>query len=140
MAAETDPAHAAGIRESTEPVRQEGPGLATAALVGVGLAIVEPELIPGMLIGVGVTLAPKLVPALGGVLRPMVKGIVKAGYGAAVTVREAVAEAGENIEDIVAEARAEHHAGHHGHVEEPAGHTGAAPGARRRRPPQPQHA
>ena len=90
---------------------REGPSIATAALVGVGVAILEPELIPGILIGAGAVLAPKLFPALGGVLRPLVKGIVKAGYSAAMAVREVVAEAGEEVEDMVAEARAEHQAG-----------------------------
>ncbi len=92
-------------------LEREGPSLATAALVGVGVALVEPELIPGMLIGAGAVLAPKLIPALGSMLRPMVKGVVKAGYSVAMTVREYAAEAGEQVEDIMAEARAEHAAG-----------------------------
>src|SRR5260370_5487587 len=90
---------------------REGPSIATAALVGVGVAILEPELIPGILIGAGAVLAPKLLPALGGMLRPLVKGVVKAGYSATMALREVVAEAGEEVEDMVAEARAEHEAG-----------------------------
>ena|SRR5438477_6989376 len=86
---------------------REGPSLATAALIGVGVAIIEPELIPGLLIGAGAVLAPKLFPALGGILRPLVKSVVKVGYSAATSVREAVAEVGEQVEDIVAEARSE---------------------------------
>jgi hypothetical protein len=89
---------------------REGPSLATAALVGVGVAILEPEFIPGMLIGAGALLAPKILPGLGSLLRPMVKGVVKAGYAASMTVREAFAEAGENMQDMVAEARAEYDA------------------------------
>src|SRR5579871_741270 len=89
---------------------REGPSLATAALVGVGVAILEPEFIPGMLIGAGALLAPKILPGLGNFLRPMVKGVVKAGYAATMTLREAAAEAGENVQDIVAEARAEYQA------------------------------
>jgi hypothetical protein len=88
----------------------EGPSIATAALVGVGVAVLEPELIPGILIGAGAVLAPKIIPALGGLLRPLVKGVVKAGYSAAMSVRQVVAEAGEEVEDIVAEAKAEHEA------------------------------
>lgn len=102
--------HAANV--STDTIRKEGPGLATAALVGVGVAILEPELIPGILIGAGAMLAPKILPAVGGIFRPLLKGLVRAGYGVATTVREAVAEAGEQMEDIVAEAKAERqHAG-----------------------------
>ncbi len=100
----------AGARQawSEGGLEREGPSLATAALVGAGLALLEPEFIPGMLIGAGALLAPKILPGLGGMLRPMVKGVVKAGYAATMTVREAVAEAGENMQDIVAEARAEY--------------------------------
>lgn len=90
-------------------MEREGPSLATAALVGLGVAIIEPELIPGMLIGAGALLAPKLLPGLGNALRPMVKGVVKAGYAAGMKLRETMAEAGENVEDMMAEARAEYH-------------------------------
>jgi hypothetical protein len=101
--------HAADV--STDTIRKEGPGIATAALLGVGVAILEPELIPGILIGAGAMLAPKILPAMAGVFRPLLKGAVRAGYGVATTVREAVAEASEHVEDIVAEAKAEHHHG-----------------------------
>lgn len=100
----------AGARQAMADagLENEGPSLATAVLVGTGVAIIEPELIPGMLIGAGAWLAPKILPVMGGMLRPVVKGIVKAGYAATVTVRQAVAEASEQVEDIVAEARNEY--------------------------------
>ena len=99
----------------------EGPSIATAALVGIGVAVLEPELIPGILIGAGAVLAPKILPALGSMFRPIVKGVVKAGYSAAMSVREVMAEAGEEMEDMVAEARAEHEAANsHGAAEPPA--------------------
>lgn len=107
VAAQTQQAVSRAADVSTDTIRKEGPGLATAALLGVGVAILEPELIPGILIGAGAMLAPKVLPAVGGVFRPLLKGIVRAGYGVATTVREAVAEAGEQVEDIVAEAKAE---------------------------------
>jgi hypothetical protein len=92
-------------------LERDGPSFATVALIGAGVAIIEPELIPGMLIGAGAWLAPKLLPALGSVLRPVVKGVVKAGYSATMAAREFAAETREQVEDIVAEARAEHEAG-----------------------------
>ncbi len=112
---------------------REGPSIATAALVGVGVAILEPEFIPGMLIGAGAVLAPKLVPALGGLLRPLVKGVVKAGYSATTAVREAAAQAREQIEDIVAEAR------HEAEGAQPAAQPSSAerPSRRQRRPNRP---
>lgn len=100
----------AGAREALagSGLESEGPSLATAALVGVGAALIEPALIPGILIGAGALLAPKLLPNVGGMLRPLVKGVVKAGYSATMAAREMVAQAGEEVEDLVAEARAEH--------------------------------
>lgn len=116
-------------------LEREGPSIAAVTLVGVGVALIEPELIPGMLLGAGALLAPKVLPAVGKMLRPMVKGVVKAGYSAAVAVREAVAEAGEQIEDMVAEARAEHEAGDGHHT--PEEHTAAPePQKRQRRAPR----
>jgi Protein of unknown function (DUF5132) len=109
-------------------LEREGSSLATAALVGVGVAILEPELIPGLLIGAGAVLAPKLLPALGNILRPAVKGLVKAG----MAVRESVAEAGEHFEDIVAEARAE--SGHPGNGAQTAAEPETAGGETHKRP------
>ena len=113
----------------------EGRSLATAALVGVGVAILEPEFIPGILIGAGAVLAPKILPALGGLVRPLLKGVIKAGYSAAVSVREVVAEAGEEMEDLVAEARAEHEAANGAGA--PAEQPAAEEPKRQRRPNRP---
>jgi hypothetical protein len=107
----------AGAKQALEQsgLDREVPSIATVALVGVGVAVLEPELIPGILIGAGAVLAPKILPALGSMLRPMVKGVVKAGYSAAMSVREAAAEGREQMEDLVVEARAEHEAAGDGH-------------------------
>jgi hypothetical protein len=72
---------------------REGPSLATVALVGAGVAIIEPELIPGLLIGAGVVLVPKLLSALSDMVRARLKGVVKAEYSAEIEVRETAAEA-----------------------------------------------
>lgn len=100
----------AAMAETGAAVRREMPDLATATVIGVGVGIVQPELIPGMLIGAGATVLPKLLPGVTGLLRPLVKTVVKAGYIAAVNVREFAAGIGEQFEDIVAESRAEHEA------------------------------
>lgn len=78
--------------------------LATTALVLGGIALAQPELIPGMAIGAAVALFSGRMATLGEVLRPMAKAAVKAAYSAA----EAIAEATEELQDLVAEARAEH--------------------------------
>ena len=84
-----------------------GSKLATVAAVGLGVALIEAELIPGMLIGVGAMLAPNLLNRLGAGLRPLVKGAVRAGYTVVEKTKETLAEAGEQYQDIVAEVKSE---------------------------------
>lgn len=84
-----------------------GSKIATVAAIGVGAALIEAELIPGILIGIGAMLAPKVFPKLGNSIRPLVKGIVRAGYSVVDKSREMAAEAGEQFQDIVAEVKAE---------------------------------
>jgi hypothetical protein len=64
-----------------------------------------------VLVGISVAaLAPVLLPAVSYVVRPLVKGMVKAGLTAKDLGVGFVAEAGEQISDLVAEAKAEHYA------------------------------
>ncbi len=108
---------------------------AAAAIIGTAVAILEPELIPGILIGAGITLVPKLLPAVGKLLRPVVKTVVQTGYEITSGVREVAAEAREQVEDMVAEAQAQRDERLHPHPEqtEP-----PAEGDRRPRRAQPQ--
>jgi hypothetical protein len=76
---------------------------ATIAVVGVGVALISTELIPGMLIGV----AAAMLPGLGPKMRPLLKNTVKAGYAAVRKTREMLAEASEQVQDMVAEAKAD---------------------------------
>jgi hypothetical protein len=63
---------------------------------------------PSILVGVGVALvAPILVPAAATGVRPLAKTLIKGGLAVAETVQEFVAEAGEQLSDLVAEAQAE---------------------------------
>lgn len=62
-----------------------------AALVGVGVALV----------------APTVLPAVGAAIRPLAKSVIKGGVFLYDTVKESVAEAGEQVNDMVAEVRAE---------------------------------
>ena len=84
-----------------------GGKVATVAAVGLAAALIETELIPGMLLGVAAVLAPDLLPRIGSGLRPLLKSAVRAGYSIAEKTRETVAEAGEQFQDIVAEVRSE---------------------------------
>ena len=55
-------------------------------------------------------LAPVLLPAAGYVLRPLFKGVVKAGLTVKDMAVGFVEETGEQVSDLVAEAKAEHYA------------------------------
>jgi Protein of unknown function (DUF5132) len=89
--------HSGGVAET----------IAAVAVIGIGAALIEVEWIPGILIGIGAMLAPKLIPGLTGAMRPVVRSAVKGGYLAAMKTREVLAEAKEEVEDIIAEVRAE---------------------------------
>ena len=66
---------------------------------------------PNALVAVGVVvLAPVLLPVVGVVLRPVVKGAIKAGLTFKDMAAGFVTEAGEQVSDLVAEAKAEHYA------------------------------
>jgi hypothetical protein len=104
-----------------------GSKLAAVAAVGIGVALIEAELIPGMLIGVGAMLAPNLLGKLASGVRPLIKSAVRAGYTLAEQAKETLAEASEQYQDIVAEVRSEH--------EGAASRAGAPPST-----PAPEHA
>lgn len=80
-------------------------GLATAAVVGVGAALIEIEWVPGLLLGVAAMVAPNLVPKIGRGIRPFVRSAIKNGYAATRKTREWMAEASEQVSDMVAEVR-----------------------------------
>jgi hypothetical protein len=101
---EEEPSISSEIENGASPL---GSKVATVALVGLGAALIEVELIPGILLGVAAMMAPDIMPKLGRILRPMVKGTVRAGYAFAEKTREFVSEAGEHMDDIVAEVRSE---------------------------------
>lgn len=68
-----------------------GKGNMTTVMVGLGVAMV----------------APTVLPALASGLRPLAKAVVKGGVTLYDAAKEGVAEAGEQVNDLVAEARAE---------------------------------
>jgi hypothetical protein len=81
--------------------------LTSAALIGIG-AILEPELLGGMVLGAGAVYVARNLPHIGSILRPMISTAVKAGYSAALKANEMMAEASEDMQDIIAEVRAEY--------------------------------
>jgi hypothetical protein len=85
----------------------EAGGMATALAIGVGAALIEIELIPGLIIGAGAILLGKLFPEIGSYARPAVKGALRAGYSVTQKAREVMAEANEQVQDLVAEVKHE---------------------------------
>jgi hypothetical protein len=81
--------------------------VAMVGIIGLGVALIEASLIPGMIIGVAAALAPRYAPKLTEGLRPLFKSTVRGAYKIAQKTREAVAEAGEQVQDLMAEARLE---------------------------------
>lgn len=82
--------------------------------------------VTGVAVGLGaVLLAPTVIPAVGRVLRPAAKAVIKGGL---VLYRETVSEVGEVASDLFAEARAELEHGGNSHAITGAG--GGGHGAR----------
>jgi hypothetical protein len=111
-----DAPHVASIEHHTtlepEPAAESGRdglirGVATVGVIGVGVALIEAALIPGMVIGVAAVVATKYLPQIGTGLQPMFRSTVRNLYKFNRKTREAVAEAQEKVRDIVAEVHAE---------------------------------
>lgn len=61
-----------------------------------------------MLVGIGVAVAaPILLPAVGAVIRPVAKGLIKGGLYIADSLQEVIAEGSEQLSDLIAEVQAE---------------------------------
>lgn len=86
---------------------REAGGLATVVAIGVGAALIEIELIPGLIIGAGAILLGKLFPEVSDYVRPAVKSMVKLGFSMTEKARGVIAEANEQAHDLVAEVRHE---------------------------------
>jgi Protein of unknown function (DUF5132) len=86
----------------------EDSSLTSTVVAGVAVALLKPELLAGMAIGVAATMGPRLLPVVGSILRPIFSTVVRAGYATAAATREVAAEANEQFQDMVAEARSEY--------------------------------
>lgn len=86
---------------------EDAASVGTAVAVGVTAAIIESELIPGILIGAGALLVGRMFPRVAKGIRPVAKQVIRAGIAMSDKAREVVAEAGEQVQDMMAEARAE---------------------------------
>ncbi len=90
--------------------KEEANVLATVAavgVVGVGVAVFEVALLPGVVLGVAAMAAPKLLPRVGSALNPIFKSTVRGIYKIGQKTKEMVHETHEHVQDIVAEVDAE---------------------------------
>jgi len=81
--------------------------VATVGVVGVGVAVFEAALLPGVVLGVAAMAAPKVLPRLGSALNPVFKSTVRGVYKIGQKTKEMVHETHEQVQDIVAEVDAE---------------------------------
>ncbi len=95
-------------------VEEPDGALLTSAVTALVVAVVQPELLPGVAIGIAAAMGPKLLTMLGPAVRPVMKTAVRAGYATTKKARELAAEANEQIQDLVAEAKAEEQGGSDG--------------------------
>jgi hypothetical protein len=99
-----------GVGGSSEELTADPTMLATVAavgVVGVGVAVLEAALLPGVVLGVAAVAAPKYLPRLGSAMTPIFRSAVRGVYMAGRKTREIVAEAQEQVNDIVAEVDSE---------------------------------
>ena len=79
----------------------------TVAVVGVGAAVFEAALLPGLVLGVAAMWLPQYFPRMGEALNPLVRSTVRGAYKLSHKTREMMAEAQEQFHDIAAEVHAE---------------------------------
>ena len=95
------------VERGKDLLSSETSSAATAAAIIVSAALIEIELIPGLIIGASAILLGKIFPEIGSYIRPAVKGVVRAGFSATHRVRQIIAEASEQVSDLVAEVHEE---------------------------------
>jgi hypothetical protein len=83
------------------------PTVATVAVVGIGAAIFEAALLPGLVLGVAAMCVPRYFHQIGSALHPLFQSTVRGAVQIGQKTREVVAEAHEQVQDIVAEVDAE---------------------------------
>lgn len=81
--------------------------VATVGTIGVGAAVFEAALLPGLVLGVAAMWAPRYLRQTGAALRPVFRSSIRGAYKLGQKTREMIAEAQEQVHDIVAEVHAE---------------------------------
>ena len=107
LADQVDASKIDAIESDSEDRNELLPTVATVAVVGIGAAVFEAALLPGLVLGVAAMCVPRFLPQIGSALHPLVTSTVRGTYQFGQKTRQMVAEAQEQVQDIVAEANAE---------------------------------
>lgn len=99
--------HSTLVTRGKDLLSGDAGSVATAAAIVVGAALIEIELIPGLIIGAGAILLGKFFPEMSSYVRPVIKGAVRAGFSMGKKAREIIAETSEQVHDMVAEVKHE---------------------------------
>ena len=95
------------VKLGKDLVSGDAAAIATATAIVVGAALIEVELIPGLVIGAGAMLLSKVFPEIGSYARPAMKGAIRSGFFIVQKAREVIAETTEQMQDLVAEVALE---------------------------------
>lgn len=95
------------VTRGKDAISDDAGGIAAAVAVGLGAALMEAELLPGILLGAGAMLLGRVFPQLNEGIRPMLKSAIGASLSLTDKTRSLFAEATEQVHDVVAEVRAE---------------------------------
>jgi len=104
-AVEVEAGHHADAAKTGEPESMVA-SVATLAVVGVGVAVVEAAMLPAVLLGAAAIIAPKVMPQAFSIFDPLFKSTVRGVYKLSQKTREFMAETHERVNDIVAEVDA----------------------------------
>ena len=81
--------------------------VATVGIVGLGAAVFEAALLPGLVLGVAAMWLPQYFPKMGTALNPLFRSTVRGAYKIGQKTKEMMAEAQEQVHDILAEVKHE---------------------------------
>jgi hypothetical protein len=98
------------LQRAKDLVSGDATSAVTVAAIVVGAALIEVQLVPGLIIGAGAVLLGKLFPEIGAMVHPAIKGALGVGSSMTNMARQVMAETSEQVQDLVAEVK--HEQGH----------------------------
>src|SRR5215472_7005428 len=93
--AEHEPAQSPELNEAVDDRGDLVATVATVAVIGVGAAVFEAALLPGIVLGVAAVAVPQYFPRIGEALNPLFRSTVRGAYKFGRKTKEMMAEAQE---------------------------------------------